>query len=97
MGVAVMRRGYQTGRRPISAWKRARYATGSARSAAPVLPPWKENSSRRRRASDGPFPAISMNFAGRIDPRSVNKALIENTRARAGAFDRCVEPDRARV
>ncbi|MCH8521366.1 DNA polymerase III subunit alpha [Glycocaulis sp.] len=48
----------------------------------------------KARASDGPFRDL-YDFAGRIDPRSVNKRLIE-TLARAGAFD-SVEPDRARV
>ena len=46
------------------------------------------------RAAKGPYKDL-FDFAGRLDPRVINKRQIENL-ARAGAFD-CLEPNRARV
>ena len=46
------------------------------------------------RAAGGPFRDL-FDFAGRVDPRQVNKRAFENL-ARAGAFD-SLEPDRARA
>ncbi|MGP1275675.1 MAG: DNA polymerase III subunit alpha [Caulobacterales bacterium] len=48
----------------------------------------------RTRDSGGPF-ADLFDFAARVDPRQVNRRLVE-TLGRAGAFD-CLEPERARV
>jgi DNA polymerase-3 subunit alpha len=46
------------------------------------------------RDAKGPFKDL-FDFAGRLDPRVINKRQIENL-ARAGAFD-CLEPNRAKV
>ncbi|MGH6779397.1 MAG: DNA polymerase III subunit alpha, partial [Bradyrhizobium sp.] len=46
------------------------------------------------RKSGGPFASLA-DFAGRVNPRAVNKRVIESLAA-AGAFD-ALEPDRARV
>jgi DNA polymerase-3 subunit alpha len=46
------------------------------------------------REANGPY-ADLFDFAGRLDPRIINKRQIENL-ARAGAFD-CLEPNRAKV
>ncbi|KAA5804914.1 DNA polymerase III subunit alpha [Alkalicaulis satelles] len=48
----------------------------------------------RVRGEGGPFRDL-FDFAGRVDPRQVNKRAFENL-ARAGAFD-ALEPDRARA
>ena len=46
------------------------------------------------REANGPYKNL-FDFAGRLDPRVINKRQIENL-ARAGAFD-CLEPNRAKV
>src|SRR3546814_11732842 len=46
------------------------------------------------RERGGPFTSLD-DFAGRIDPRQLNKRQLESL-AGAGAFD-CITPDRARV
>ena len=46
------------------------------------------------REANGPYSDL-FDFAGRLDPRIINKRQIENL-ARAGAFD-CLEPNRAKV
>ena len=47
-----------------------------------------------RRAGDGPFTSLA-DFAARVNPRAINKRVIESLAA-AGAFD-ALDPNRARV
>jgi DNA polymerase-3 subunit alpha len=67
-----------------------RYGLGAVRSAGMAA----MEELVRNRAQSGAF-ADLYDFAARVDPRQVNRRLVE-TLARAGAFD-CLEPERARV
>lgn len=91
MGVAVLGPDINRSRADFSVEAGAiRYGLGALRSAGFAA---MEDLVRAREAG-GVFSDL-YDFANRIDPRSVNRRLLE-TLARAGAFD-SVEPDRARA
>ena len=91
LGIKLRRRLRSTVPTSPSKSRRARSIMRWARSRASAARPWRRSSPR---AAQKPFTDLA-DFAGRINPRAVNKRVLESLAA-AGAFD-ALERNRARA